>query len=364
MYEDQTYDELMRRKIAIINELDPSVDTREGSLIFFALAGNSAEQTQYYQQLDVIMNETFADTASRDNLIKRAAESGVEPDPATYAVLKGEFTPSNLEIALDTRFSLGGLNYFVKEKVSDGIYQMQCETAGVIGNQNLGDMVPVLYVQGLETCKLTQVLIPGEDAQATEDLRNEFFDSFSDVPFGGNRADYRQNANELAGVGGAKVYRAPDGGGSVKLVIIGSTYRMPTPELIASVQEAIDPVATQGNGDGIAPVGHVVTVSGVTETTVNIVTTITYQDDYAWADIQAAALASIDSYFLDLAKTWQDMQTPTTNTGLVVRISQIETRLLGIVGVLDIANTTINMVASNLTLDVDAIPVRGVIISG
>lgn len=361
MYEDQTYDELMRRKIAHIKELDPTVDTREGSLIFFALAGNSAEQTQFYQQLDVVMNETFADKASRPNLIKRRQESGLEVDPATYAILKGEFTPTTLELAINTRFSLSGLNYFVKEKVSDGIYQMQCETVGETGNKYLGDMVPVQYVPGLETCKLTQVLIPGEDEPTTDVLRTEYFDSFSDTSFGGNRADYRAKTNDLAGVGGTKVYRAPAGGGTVKLVIIDSTFNKPTLELVAAVQTAIDPVATQGNGDGIAPVGHVVTVSGVTETTVNIATTITYQSGYVWADIQAAVNAAIDAYFLELNKTWQSMQTATTNSGLIVRISQIETRLLDIVGVLDIASTTINTVASNLTLGVDAIPVRGTI---
>ena len=361
MYEDQTYDKLMQRKIAHIKEIDPTVDTREGSLIFFALAGNSAEQTQFYMDLDVTLNETFADTASRPNLIKRAAESGVEPDPATYAVLKGEFTPTNLELGLNTRFSLGGLNYFIREKVSDGVYQMQCETAGEIGNQYLGDMVPVLYVPGLETCKLTQVLIPGEDEQATEDLRTEYFESFSDTAFGGNRADYREKTNSLAGVGGTKVYRATTGGGAVKLVIIDSTFKKPTFELVAAVQDAIDPVASQGTGDGIAPIGHVVTVSGVTETTVDIATTITYQNGYVWADIQAAVSMAIDAYFLELSKAWQDMQTAMSNTGLIVRVSQIETRLLGITGVLDIANTKISAVASNLTLDVDAIPVRGTV---
>ena len=43
----------------------------------------------------------------------------------------------------------------------------------------------------------------------------------------------------------------------------------------------------------------------------------------------------------------------------MVRISQIESRLLGITGILDIANTTINEKAANHTLALDHIPVLG-----
>lgn len=51
--------------------------------------------------------------------------------------------------------------------------------------------------------------------------------------------------------------------------------------------------------------------------------------------------------------------TGTEDEALVVRISQIESRLLGITGILDIANTTINEKAANHTLALDHIPVLG-----
>ncbi|MFF2797181.1 hypothetical protein [Lysinibacillus xylanilyticus] len=44
---------------------------------------------------------------------------------------------------------------------------------------------------------------------------------------------------------------------------------------------------------------------------------------------------------------------------MIVRISQIETRILGVDGVIDIANTKLNGIASNLELDKEAIPKRG-----
>ena len=359
MYEDQTYNVIMDRMKAKALELFPGIDTREGSVIHTALGPSAAEIAQMYIQLDVVLNETFADKASRLNLIKRVAEIGTAPDPATYAVLKGVFTPSTLEMVIGTRFSGNGLNYAITEKISAGVYKVQCETVGVIGNKYLGDLVPVLYVPGLETCKLTEVLIPGEDEQATESLRTEYFDSFNDKAYGGNVADYTDKINDLDGVGGVKVYPVWDGPGTVKAVIINSSFGQPSAELIAAVQLAVDPVANSGQGYGAAPIDHVVTIAGVTETAVNVAATITYQSGYTWADIQTYVNSAIDAYFAELNQTWQSTKTLTVNNGLIVRISQIETRLLNIPGVLDITGTTLNGSSSNLTLGVDKIAVRG-----
>lgn len=359
MYEDQTYSVIMDRMKAKALELYPGIDTREGSVLHVALGPSAAEMAKLYIQMDVVLNETFADKASRPRLIKRVAEIGMTPDPATYAILKGVFTPETLEMTIGTRFTGNGINYAVKEKISNGVYKIQCETLGVIGNQYLGNLVPVLYVPGLETCKLTEVLIPGEDEQATESIRTEYFDSFDDKAYGGNVADYSEKINDLSGVGGVKIYPVWNGAGTVKAVIIDSTFKQPTAELIAAVQAVVDPVEYAGKGYGIAPIDHTVTIAGVTETAVNIVTTITYQSGYTWADIQTYVNSAIDAYFAELNQTWQSTKTLTVNNGLIVRISQIETRLLNITGVLDIAGTTLNGEASNLTLGVDNIAVRG-----
>lgn len=42
---------------------------------------------------------------------------------------------------------------------------------GIIGNQYLGQMIPIEYIDGLETATLTEILIPGEDEEDTEVLR-------------------------------------------------------------------------------------------------------------------------------------------------------------------------------------------------
>ncbi|WP_200822680.1 baseplate J/gp47 family protein, partial [Clostridioides difficile] len=127
-------------------------------------------------------------------------------------------------------------------------------------------------------------------------------------------------------------------------------------DLVNLVQEEIDPLQNQGEGLGLAPIGHRVTVEGVTSTTINISAEITYKNGYTWENIKSIAEEAIDDYLNELNMSWEDEE------NLIVRISQIETRLLSIDGVLDIANTMINSIASNLNVDKDSIVLRGEVV--
>ena len=276
--------------------------------------------------------------------------------------------------------------------------------AGEAGNDYTGTVIPIEYVDGLETCSISAVVIPGEDEEDTEVFRQRYMDSLNAQAFGGNRADYLEKVNAIPGVGGVKVYRVwnsdlnpaklipPTGtdtwisglsgvseeikawlnavyaaganskltvGGTVKLVIINSSFKKPSEALVDQVQTAVDPLQNAGEGVGIAPIGHVVRVEGVGEDTINLSFDLYYQREWSWDDVSAYVTEAINGYFLELAQSWADQ-----NEALVVRISQVESRLLGITGILDIANTKINGEAANCTLTLDHIPVLGTIEPG
>lgn len=349
MFETMTFDSILQQ---MLNRVPNTLDKREGSIIYNALAPAAVELQNMYIQLDWMLNQVFADTAEREFLIKHCAERGITPEPATKAILQGEF---NIDIPIGARFSLDELNYIALEKISVGVFKMECETPGVIGNQYLGKMIPIEYIDGLTSAELTAVLIPGEDEESTESLRSRYFESLTSQAFGGNVADYKRKVRLIDGVGDVKVIPAWDGGGTVKLIVIDSNYNVPSQALIDSVQEQIDPVA--GEGLGIAPIGHVVTVAAVEQTEIDIGMTLTYQTGYTWESISARVYAAIDKYLDELIKQWAD-----TNN-LVVRISQIETRILDLEGVIDISDTTINGQTQNLILDADKIPVRGEVVA-
>ena len=122
------------------------------------------------------------------------------------------------------------------------------------------------------------------------------------------------------------------------------------------VQTAVDPLQNAGEGVGIAPIGHVVRVEGVQEETVNLAFSLYYQRDWDWDDVSGYVTEAIESYFTELAESWADQTEP-----LVVRISQIESRLLNVSGIIDITNTKINGSTENFTLGGDNIPTLGTI---
>lgn len=346
MYENVTYESIMDR---MLDRVSNQVDKREGSIIWDALAPAAVELQLMYIEFDIILKETFGDTASREYLIRRAKERGITPYPATYALLKGEF---NIDVPIGSRFSLNELNYSVIEQIGTGVFKVECEALGVQGNKYFGDMIPIEYIDGLQTAKLTELLIPGEDEEDTESLRIRYFESFDTKPFGGNQKDYIQKTNSIAGVGSTKVTPIWDGGGTVKLTILNSEFDKASSELVNTVQQEIDPTK-DGHGVGIAPIGHIVTVNTADEIVVNITSNIVFDEGYSFNGQKQKIIDAISAYLLELRKEWANQ------TNLVVRIAQIETRILAIKGIIDISGTKVNGAASNLTLTKYQIPVMG-----
>lgn len=349
MYENVTFEVILQR---MLDRVSNNLNKREGSIIYDALAPAAVELQLMYIEFDIILKETFGDTASREYLILRAKERGIEPYPSTHAILKGEFTPSTINIKIGSRFNLNELNYYVKSKISDGVYQIECEEPGIKGNQYFGDIIPIEYIDGLETAKITELLIPGENEEDTEDLRVRYFSSFETKPYGGNKKDYIEKTNAIAGVGSTKVTPVWDGGGTVKLTILNSEFNKASSTLIDKVQQEIDPTK-DGQGLGIAPIGHIVTVDTVEEITVNIASTITFDDGYSFVTLKTQIESVISEYLLELRKDWSNQN------NLIVRTAQLDTRILGITGIVDIENTKINGNASNLVLSQYQIPVMG-----
>ena len=228
MYENVTFESILER---MLGRIPDDMDKREGSIIYDALAPAAVELQLMYLELDDVLKQTFADTANREFLILRAKERGLSPKSATYAVLKGEF---NIDVPIGSRFSCDDLNYKVIEKISEGIFKMQCETIGTLGNSTFGDLIPIDYISGLQTAKLTEILIPGEDEEDTESFRKRYLDSFDAQAFGGNIADYKAKTYAINGVGGVKVTPVWNGGGTVKLTIINSEFNNSTNNSILS----------------------------------------------------------------------------------------------------------------------------------
>lgn len=344
-----TYEEILYR---MLDRIPESYDKRESSVIYSALAPAAVELELMYIELDYYMREMYADTASREYLIKRAKERGLKPYAPTNAYFHMTTKPEELEIPMGARFNLEEYNYVVTEKKAPGSYIVQCESEGAMVNSKFGDLVPIEYIKGLESAKLDRLVIPGEDEEDTEDFRKRYFSSFETRAYGGNRQDYIEKTNAIAGVGSTKVTPVWNGGGTVKLTILDSQFNKATPELVDKVQQIIDPTK-DGQGFGVAPIGHIVTVETATEKKITVTANYTFDGGYNIENRQSEIDKALTAYYLELRRKWANEKFT------IVRIAQIETRLLSIDGIIDIQGTAINGETKNLQLAPNEIPAFG-----
>lgn len=353
MYENQTYQRILNRALKLVAT---DVDKSEGSLVMNAIAPVSAEHANIYFLLDNILLNGYADTATREYLIRRAKERGIYPDSATYAQLKGKF---NMEIPIGSRFNLNELNYTAKEFIEkideDYFYSMECETIGKAGNKYTGALSPIEYIHKDLTGELVEVTIPARDEESTESLRDKYFNSFESSAFGGNMKDYQLKCKEL-GAGGTVVIPVWDGGGTVKLVIIDTEYNKASPELVNAIQQSIDPIP-QGTGTGWAPIGHTVTVVPATEMPVNIQCTFSFHEGYDWDKVKADITGAIEAYLLEKRKAWQE-------GNIEIIIADITTVIMSVAGVRDVSGIELNNKAENLLLEPEELPILGGVTNG
>lgn len=346
MNEIPTYEEILQR---CLDRIPNTIDKRQGSIIYDALAPCCVELAQMYIELSGIYDQVFIDTAVGEALDKLVEQNGVKRKDATYALRKGEF---NMVVPVDNRFSDGENTYIVIENiVGTNNSILRCEQAGVVGNSYYGSLTPITYLQGLTKAELTDIIDMGDDIESDEDLRVRYMESVTAPEFGGNVSDYQNKVKSLTGVGGCKVVPIWNGGGTVKLIITNSQGGVPTSSLVNDVQEAVDPNQDQ-QGLGIAPIGHVVTVVGAVARNISVSATFTLESGVDPSDIQDSVNNIVDNYFKSLSTKWDK------EDNLIARISQLETRLLGVAGVLDITNTKMNNSTSNLSLESNEIPVR------
>lgn len=361
-----------------LDNVPDSLDKREGSIIYDALAPACYELAEYYMELKKVIENTFASTASNEYLDLRAAEQGLERYAASYAVKRGDFLTSSgnpAVIPIGSRFSVISdtlnLNYEVTEAYLDefgavvpGAYRMTCEEVGTQGNGYIGPLIPITFISSLKTATLSDLLVPARDEETDDELRDRYFLAVNDKPFGGNLAQYDEELKGIDGVGEVQVYPVWNGGGSVKLSVIDAEYNIITNDFITTLQNMIDPTP-QGIGLGLAPIGHTVTVTTPTERIINITATVVLESGYTLGQVTPLIEDAIESYLLGLREIW-GVSDDLNNYALTVYIARINAAVLGVAGIANIIGTAINGLASDLILTQDAttqeLPVLGTVI--
>lgn len=298
MFESKTFENILSDMLSYVREQDADLDTRTGSLIYNALAPVALELETAYHEMDMILDETFLETASKEYLIKHGDQIGLDINEATYAHFKGEF---DVDVAIGSRFNLDKFNYTVISKLSNPTneypyytFELVCETAGSEPNGYIGDLTPITFVSKLTHAELTSVLIYGEDEEDTEAFRYRLQVHVKKPPVNGNVAQYDEWLSEYNGIGKYRTIPCWNGINTVKLLILNSEDKAASEELIEQVQKHFDPPTSvinddvndvtypqgRGMGNGQAPIGAIVTVDTISEIPVVINCAVRLNDGY------------------------------------------------------------------------------------
>lgn len=249
MFEHKTFEHLMEKSLP---EIPLHLDKRTSSIIYAAVAVNNMEMSEMYIWLDNILKLAFAQDSSGEWLEKRAYEAGVDRWKPVKARRRAAF---NIPVENGERFFVDDLFYRV---IDTGV--VECEEEGAIGNRppNDSELLPVSNITKLETAILGEVIIPGEEEESDISLLERFLIERRRKATSANKAHYKKWAEEVEGVGKAKVFPLWAGDGTVKVVIVNSEMKPASLELVQAVNDYIDPVP--GMGEGEAPIGATLTV--------------------------------------------------------------------------------------------------------
>lgn len=272
MFEEQTFDSVLKR---MKNGVESGIDIREGSVMHNALAPAALELSYLYDLLKIILRETYADTASREYLILRAAEKGLSPNPATYAEIKARIAGLTLNTVnvIGARFACDSVFYTVIEVIDgeDDTYRLKCETAGTVGNIPAGYLSNEDYVNGVETAEIVSILTYGEDEEETEAFRKRYMESLTSTPFAGNISAYKELMSNFSNVGGSKVIPAwvsKSPNGDVEVIVVSAGLEQLSGEEIEELQQKICPGTFIYEVSGTWKAGDTITVNGDTYTAI------------------------------------------------------------------------------------------------
>lgn len=364
MYEDEISEEYWTRLAEEMGE-ELGVDTREGSVYMDTQAGHILRVCKFFNDLNSVTDMFAIDTCSGDILTEKAAMDGIYRDSATPAYWTAEFVGSEPESG--AVFMCG--DYYLVWQAVDDKYLLVSQESGTGANslEPGASLIPMENIDGLESATLGTLVTPGVNEEDDETLRTRWQTAKSGPAENGNKQHYKTWCESVTGIGRARILPLWGGENTVKAVLFSSDGFNVSDELVAKVQEYIDPIEDgyevevdgvtytfgDGMGEGVANLGaHFLAVSAG-PVYLKIEATITLKSGYTTEQAIQSAKEGITEYLKALALGSDD------DTEEIVRISSIGSIINNLDAVLDYDYNTLllNGRNTNITVDLDHVAV-------
>jgi uncharacterized phage protein gp47/JayE len=346
----------------MLDRIPDSIDKSEGSYIYDALAAVADEVAQAKIDMGEYLKRGFASTTFGSYLDLRCEEHGLTRRPAakssgtaTFAGTPGTLVPSGFRISTpaDEYAGTAGIEFQTLADCAiseEGTINaaIQAVEPGSAGNVAAGTInILISPIAGIASVVNHSPIIDGADVESDASLLSRYLAKVQAPGTSGNKADYRNWAREIPGVGDVQIIPLWNGNGTVKVVLVNTDKQPPDSTLVAAVQDYIAPA----NGDGLAPIGASVTVVAAEAVNINVTATVILTGTKTLAEVKAA----FEQAFADYLKSIVFANDST------VRYVRIGSLLLDTEGIQDYSNLQVNGGTGNVGINTGQIPVKGTV---
>lgn len=350
---DQTEENIMNR---MLNKVPSDIDKSEGSFIWDAQAPVAFMLSEAALWAQELLRRGFASTAASDHpdirsaeLDLRTAEHGITRREAVassgsvvFTGKPGTTVPAGTYVATPADEGSGesSVEYVTTSGVTlndvgIGTAPIRAVTSGSSGNVPAGVVqLMMTSVSGVTSVTNPEPTRSGTDTESDQSLLERFYAKVRSQGTSGNKAQYMQWANEIAGVGGVEVAPLWKGPGTVGLYLLDTDKRAASQDIVDAVQQHIDP-SQDGQGEGVAPAGPVITVMPAAEVPIDISVKVqrTQEQPSTMGEIRKLIEDGVRTYLQQIAFNRKDP---------LVRYTRIAAVLLDIPIIVDYSDLTIN----------------------
>lgn len=254
---DQIRDALLRDIAALL----PDANVGKDSDYWIRASSVASAVEGLYQHQQWAAKQILPDTADSEYLERHAALHGMTRKAANQAAGSIEFSGTvgvNIPQGTEAR-TLGGVSFVttIAGVIGGGgtvAIAAQAAVAGIAGNQAPGvaltlSAAPFGVLSAAEIVTMTS----GTDVESDAQLLVRLLDVLQDPPAGGNAADYKRWALEVAGITSAFVYPLRRGIGTVDTAVLSNGVA-PSGPVLAAAQAYIDARRPVGLPAGSTPV--------------------------------------------------------------------------------------------------------------
>jgi uncharacterized phage protein gp47/JayE len=215
--------------------------------------------------------------------------------------------------------------------------------AGSAGNVASATITVLLSpVGGISAIVNADAVTGGADVETDDAYRDRILLEYAAPHGSGTVADYKRWALGYPPVGYAAVDPLWNGAGTVRVIVTDVSNNPVSASVISGLQALLDPVA--GQGQGLAPIGAVVTVATPATVSINVSATVSLLGGYTLDG--TGGTVAVRQNVEEAIKSYIDKLGPGDD---VVR-EHVASQFFTVEGVYDVSNVLLNGAATNVTL--------------